>query len=312
MTLLDKSVLLESLTVSQGSLEKDLDTLKLELDKILASSTKGRGVVISGESGSGKTTLLKKFIEQIRNEVSESKAFEIVYMETPSNPVGKDLFETMLEAAGSPFDSIEKLSRLKERQQQREIETLIKNRNIRVWVLDEFQQATEKWGDKKIRQTADFLKLILNNFPILLIFAGTDKVRRLLENEQFDSRATPIEKRPVTISNISAWTEYLDYLATLQEYAKIEGIKWDDPKIALSIFYDSRGDLRKITDILQTALLLAHRSGDSKLFKKHFIEAWKPRYRHSENEEVYFKSNTFEQPLEKLMDALRINYDVDA
>jgi GTPase SAR1 family protein len=311
MNFIEKSKELETLVVSQGSITQDLKLLEVELIKTLSSLKKGYGVVISGDSGSGKTTLLNKFIEQTKEYIAENNLdVSIVYMETPSNPVGKDLFEAMIEAAGSPGSDTGAVNKLKERKQQLEIMKLIQSKNIRIWIFDEFQQATEKWGDKKVRQTADFLKSLTNSLPILLVFAGTEKVKKLLDNEQFNSRSSLIEKEKMHVDNLKNYNLYLDYLSTLQAHMGIGGIDWSSPEIALPIFYDSRGDMRRISDILQTTLSYSDSVGAKKLTKKCFSAAWKQRYFATLNVSLPFKGNTFGQPIQKLTDALDINYEI--
>lgn len=308
---LQKSSELESLVVSQGSITDDLKTLEIELLKTLSSTNKGYGVVISGDSGSGKTTLLNKFIEKTNDYIVSNKLdASLVYMETPNNPVGKDLFEAMIEAAGSPCADTGTLHSLKERKQQQEIKKLIENKHIRIWIFDEFQQATEKWGEKKVRQTADFLKYLTNNLPILLVFAGTEKVKKLLDNEQFNSRSSLIEKEKMHVDNAKNYNLYLDYLSTLQSHLNIDGVDWDSPEIALPIFYDSRGDMRRITDILQTTFTFAEREGLKKITKSCFINAWKQRLVLKDNDKLPFRGNTFKQPITKITDALKINYEI--
>jgi GTPase SAR1 family protein len=309
MNFIEKSKELEALVVSQGSITQDLKLLEIELIKTLSSANKGYGVVISGDSGSGKTTLLDKFVAQTKAYIAENNLdVSIVEMETPSNPVGKDLFEAMIEAAGSPGSDA--VNTLKERKQQLEIMKLIQSKNIRIWIFDEFQQATEKWGEKKVRQTADFLKSMTNSLPILLVFAGTEKVKKLLDNEQFNSRSSLIEKEKMHVDNLKNYNLYLDYLSTLQAHLGIGGIDWSLPEIALPIFYDSRGDLRRISDILQTTLSYSDSVGAKKLTKKCFSAAWKQRYFATLNVSLPFKGNTFGQPIQKLTDALDINYEI--
>lgn len=311
--LLKKASEMDDVVVSQGSLIKDLDMLDTELRKVLNSKKKGCGVVISGEAGSGKTTLLRKFVEmaeELLSELCQSPA-SIVDMETPDKPIGKDLFEAMLDAAGTPYDDLTALSKLKESHQKREIKRLIESKNIRVWIFDEFQHAVKTWGDKTAEASANFLKLIINNFPVLIIFAGTDEVKSVATKGQYDSRAKFIEKQRMHIDSATAYQRYLDYLATLQTHNEIDGIAWDSPEIALPVFYESRGDLRKITDTFQTALVHADKNNARKLAKKHFEESWTSRYQPQQGEDVLFKTNTFKQPLEKLLNALKIDYDIE-
>lgn len=308
---IEKSKELETLVVSQGSIVENLMLLEVELIKTLSSVKKGHSIVICGDAGSGKTTLLDKFIEQTEEYIASNNLdVSIVHMDTPTNPVGKDLFEAMIEAAGSPGSDSDAMSRLKERKQQIEIKKLIQSKNIRIWIFDEFQQATEKWGDQKVRQSADFLKSLTNSLPILLVFAGTEKVKKIADNGQFDSRSSLIAKERIHVDNLKNYKLYLDYLSTLQEHLGVGGVDWHSPEIALPIFYDSKGDLRRITDILQTTLIYSSIAGAKKITKKCFSAAWKQRNIADLNKSLPFKGNTFEQPIQKLTDALDINYDI--
>ena len=311
--LLKKANVLENLVVSQGSLTKDLDMLDTEVRKALNSNKKGYGVVVSGYAGSGKTTLLDKFIENAEKLIDEGghRPATIVSMETPPVPQGKDLFEAMLFAAGTPYEDFATLSKIKASHQKYEIQRLIKSKNIRVWVFDEFQHAAKRWGSEKAEDNANFLKSIINSSPVLIVFAGTHEVKRVAIKGQYDSRTKFIEKQRININSARAYQAYLDYLATLQSYTGVPGIEWDAPEIALPTFYESRGDLRKITDTFVTALTHADKLNGNKLQKKHFEESWTKRYFPAQGETIYFRGNTFKQPVVKLVDALGIDYDVE-
>jgi DNA polymerase III delta prime subunit len=311
-SLSNQLTLLEELVVEQGSLIKDLATLQLELRKTLYSKNTGYAVIIKGDAGTGKTTLVKKFKENAEQHLVDMKeTADIVYLETPANPVGKDLYVALLEALGTPCKSMKKIESLTEREQKREIIEIIKNRNIRVLILDEFQHATEKLGDKKMRITSDFLKAIINTFPILLIFAGTEKVRRLLDNEQFESRTSIINKQAININCKKQYVEYANYLLTIQSHLELKDIELNTHNYALPIFYESRGDLRVITDIIQTALMEADTKESSSLRRRHFVDSWKPRFRPQTGAKVPFRGNPWRKYTEQLMNALDINYDIN-
>lgn len=309
---------LKNLVVEQGSLTKDLDMLQLELRKTLLSDSSGYAVVISGDAGTGKTTLVQKFKQKTEEYLSsESQNAEVVYLETPENPVGKDLYVALLSVLGTPANDIAEIRRLTEFEQKREIMAIIKNKNIRVLILDEFQHATEKLGDKKMRITSDFLKSVINKLPVLLVFAGTSEVTRLLDNEQFESRASLLTKKPITINSKKAYNRYADYLFSIDEHLQLKSLTSDNsindldsPLIALPIYYESRGDLRVINDIIVTALTFADMKGSKSLRRSHFVDSWKARYRPKEGSKVTFKGNPWDKSVEQLTKALDIQYDV--
>jgi septin family protein len=275
-SLSNQLTLLEELVVEQGSLIKDLATLQLELRKTLYSKNTGYAVIIKGDAGTGKTTLVKKFKENAEQHLVDMKeTADIVYLETPANPVGKDLYVALLEALGTPCKSMKKIESLTEREQKREIIEIIKT------------------------------------FPILLIFAGTEKVRRLLDNEQFESRTSIINKQAININCKKQYVEYANYLLTIQSHLELKDIELNTHNYALPIFYESRGDLRVITDIIQTALMEADTKESSSLRRRHFVDSWKPRFRPQTGAKVPFRGNPWRKYTEQLMNALDINYDIN-
>lgn len=310
INLLEKLTVLENNVVSQGSIKHDLNILDRELTKVLYSKS-GRGVVISGESGSGKTTLLNKFLEKTKERfVSEGIISEPVCFDTPANTKGKAFYYNFLTTIGTPSLNSQQIASLAEYKQVNEIKTMIVTKNIRVVVMDEFHHVTERMGDMRVKEIADELKLILNNYPILLIFAGTNKVEDLLNNEQFMSRATLISKKYMTIDKRKDFDEFREYLNSLQHYASIDGVNFNDPDIALPIFYETRGDLRQITDILNDVITEAVMKEQTEIFKTDFKSSWKQRFKPEANKRVAFTGNPFNKTIDQLKNALNINYDV--
>jgi hypothetical protein len=314
----EQIAVLQTLVVEQGTLKDDLNTLKIELHKTLLTNNTGCAVVISGNAGSGKTTLVKKFKDQAEAQLSsEGKNPDAIYLETPSSPVGKDLYITMLQALGTPNNNIKQIEGLTERALKREILEIIKNKRLRLLILDEFQHVTEKLGDKKMRLTSDFLKSIINNHSILLVFAGTEDVEKLLDNEQFESRTSVICKKTVEIGSREAYVKYISYLKTLQHFLmddelvlESENEAFCSPKFALPIFYESRGDLRIIRDIIHTALAYADSKGSTSLRRSHFVDSWKQRFRVKPPKTAPFTGNTWKKDIDQLKNALGIEYDI--
>lgn len=308
-TIQEKLRLIEINVVDQGSIKDELEFLKRELTKVLYSSS-GRGVVISGNSGSGKTTLLVKFLDQVKTRFKdEGIVSEPVYFETPATMKGKAFNSAFLNALGTPAYNPSEIDDLLETKQRREIKKIISSKNTRLVVMDEFQHVTERMGDSRVREISDSLKSILNSHSILLIFAGTEKVKGLLKNEQFNSRGRLLSKNYMTIENKKKFQKFRHYLMSLQEHAELSGVPFDDPSIALAIYYETRGDLRQITDIMKEAMLEAASNSRSNILKLHFVKSWRPRFIPGESQKA-LKGNTFNKTIDQLKDALSIRYAV--
>lgn len=299
---------LSSIVIQQGSIEEDLDTLRLKLVDVLCSENEGAAVVVSGDSGSGKTTLLCKFAERSIQYLEENMVEgEIVNFRTPTAPVGKGLYTDLLMSLGAMYTLRSDIESKTEIAQKHQIKELIKNKNIKVLIFDEFQHVTEKMRDSKMRQTADFLKTLITEFQILLVFAGTHKVEAILNNEQFASRAELIEKKLMCIKSKKGFHEFQDYLASLQKHSNFGGLGIENAEYALPIYYQSRGDLRRIKSILTKALLYADMKKSKTLSRRHFVESC--GYVAPEVDRKYFKGNPWKQSTDVLIEALKLRHN---
>lgn len=312
LTMEEYAELLDNVVVVQGSIKSDLETL-MRAFKLQFLSRKGSIATICGEAGAGKTTLIETFVKQAQTYIdSKQKKATIVVMEAPEAPSGNALYRAMLIAAGSPVAHPGKLSKLKKDELAHEIKSIIKNKNIVLWIIDEGQHIAENLGDKIVRQAADALKSNTNKYPTLLVFVGLKSVLVLLDsNEQLESRGLILPKEKMHINSKKAYHSYLDYLATLQAQTGIPGIALDLPEIALPIFYDSRGDLRVITEIIQTALMCAFENNAMALEKCHFEESWSNRLLVNMRGKKAIKGNTFKANLTRLIGALDIDYEIE-
>lgn len=300
---------LKTAIVQQGSIASDLEFLKRELEGVLASDVgEGKGVFIAGPSGSGKTTLLSRFYQDVVKMKNCGATFS---MTMPASPTPKDFCIALLRVIGHPYGNEKVLLATKESALKIQIEAQIKSKNIRVLIIDEFQQLTEKLGEKTMRSTADMLKNWISDFPLLMVFAGTNSIEQMLDsNEQMESRSELLSKRQMTLHCKSDYIDYVTFLHGLNEVAGFTKVKLYTPKIALCLFLASGGDLRKIRQAIIKAISEAMASDDKYVTETHFKVTWRSAAR-TFKDLRRLKGNPFNKRCGELEELLNISYDLN-
>lgn len=298
----------KNVIVQQGTILEDLKMLKRMSTIVLASDEgEGNAVVITGASGSGKTTLLNRFYQEVIALKHDSASF---MMDMPASPTPKDFCIALLRVIGHPYGSDKALIDAKESALKHQIEVQIKTKNIRVLIIDEFQQLTERLGEKTMRSTADMLKNWLSNFPVLMIFAGTESITSLLNsNEQISSRATVIKKWAMTIGCKSDYVDYVIFLQGLNDAVGFEKIALYSPKFALCLYLATGGDLRRIRNAITHAIAEALAENDEHVLESHFKNTWSDVTQ--EYASTYkIKGNPWNKSCQDLEQLLNIGYDI--
>ncbi|MDO6566267.1 ATP-binding protein [Alteromonas sp. 1_MG-2023] len=289
--------------VTTGTLKEDIQNILNDADDAILTGI-GACAVVSGESGSGKTVLLEKVIERFNAIYQSSKIpSKGVYIRSPSNMKPLDLLRKMLSAFGEPGEV-----RGTEDEMRRRITKQIINKNIKLMVFDEFQQVVEKLGEKSVRQHADYLKELLDEYNLFLVFAGTPRVTEILNaNEQFESRCNRvIHKSLMSVSTPESYSILASYLTTLQSVHKIAGTDLSHPSVVLPIQHATGGDLRRITRTLVKACQHARRDNRDKLSKDDFQASWVPSSTAGKRQVV----NPFRRQLSVLKKDMGVSYDI--
>lgn len=290
-------------TVSTGTLVEDITNILNDAEDTIITQN-GACAVICGESGTGKTVLLEKVVERF-NEMyhSSDTPHKGVYVRSPSNMKPLDLLRKILSAFGEP-------GRIRgtEDEMRHRISQQIKNKNIKLIVFDEFQQVVEKLGEKSVRQQADYLKELLDDYDIFMVFAGTPRVTEILDaNEQFKSRCNRvIHKSLMSVSTPESYSILASYLTTLQSVHKIAGTDLSHASIVLPIQHATNGDLRGITRTLVKACQHARRTNRDKLIKDDFQASWVPSSSAGKKQVV----NPFRRQLSVLKKDMGVDYEL--
>ncbi|MBB1291606.1 TniB family NTP-binding protein [Pseudoalteromonas sp. SR41-4] len=300
-----KAIMLYEKTVRCADNVKELDELLQESEQVLTLGV-GNCCVIAGDSGSGKTTLVKAFIKRFNakqvDDANDSTPTKACYIRSPSNMNPLDLFRSILSGMGEPG-----IIHGSEVELRRRIVQQLKNKHYRVLVFDEFQQVVEKVGVKSARQIADYLKELVDEFGLFLIFAGTSNVLNLLKiNEQFASRGSLIiEKKLLSLSTKGDYTTFVNYLLSLNTVLQFTQVDFTKPEINLPIFAITKGDLRQLSILIRKAIFKAESENRDQVLKKDFVDV-SSTVRVNQRR----KSNPFSKNVKALKIDLGVKYEV--
>src|SRR6266700_7028150 len=154
-------------------------------------------LAILGHTGAGKTTLIDAWLEKapLRTTVtSEGTIIPYLYVLVPSNPKKKGAVAAFLRALHDPNPS-----RGTEWDMISRVHRLIKQCQVHVIFVDEFQHLRDKDTQKVVHAIADFLKDIINQAHVPMILTGKlgEAESILLANSQLDRRfGTPVVLQP--------------------------------------------------------------------------------------------------------------------
>ncbi|GAC27861.1 TniB family NTP-binding protein [Brumicola pallidula] len=318
--------------LTYDSIKADFDALMDDSENVLLTAT-GKCAIIAGDTGTGKTMMATKFVDRYNElSVDKQRGFKSIeahgkmtpcarFVNAPSNMNRLDLLRNILAALGEPG-----IPSGSEKEMRQRVDTQIRNENVKVLVFDEFQQVLEKVSNKSARHIADFLKNLMDEHGIFMIFCGTERTTEILEhNEQFASRCTRvILKRHFSLANKTNYAVFRGFLYTMQMRHEISGIRLADPENALAIYAATNGDLRKISWLLLNACKHACSTNSSSIRKIDFSETYVPptnpklkstKYKNGNVTVVKIDkhlqlSNPFKTNLKSLKEALGVKYEV--
>ncbi|OOW83415.1 hypothetical protein Xvtw_16480 [Xanthomonas campestris pv. vitiswoodrowii] len=146
---------------------------------------------IIGDTRTGKSTLLEDFIGQYeRRSTRDGNRQVVVYAKVPDKGTVKGLLERLLRALGDPY-----WHRGSETNQTHRLLTLLEQVGCRMIILDEFQHLADKGQQKRLRSTADWLKMLVDSKKWALVAAGLPESASVIQSnrqlrERFDAPIT--------------------------------------------------------------------------------------------------------------------------
>lgn len=217
-----------------------------------------RCLLLTGPSGSGKTALLHRWSAAFpKVEESLKTVCPVLYIEVPPNCSPKALAEHMLRGLGVPEAFVAKGTEVSLTQR---VKHHLREQEVRMVILDEFQHFINSENDRIIYKAADFVKGLLNAAICPFVLAGTPEAAAVYkENVQLMRRSFGRYSLKPFDWNCQRDCDY--FRLVLDEYDKKlpfgKKSKLADMATALRIHYFSRGLLGRAVDLLVAATIHA-------------------------------------------------------
>lgn len=134
--------------------------------------SEGAGMLLLGPSGVGKTKIIETYIKRYMNAYQELETPNlskkpILSIRVPATPTVKGLIEKLLSAADHPAPTSSTVSKLEKR-----LSTLIKNQEVSLIILDEFQHMLRSQAQKSTRATLNFIKVLMDEHKLAVVMSG--------------------------------------------------------------------------------------------------------------------------------------------
>ncbi|MFD2613197.1 TniB family NTP-binding protein [Paenibacillus gansuensis] len=231
------------------------------------------GAAILGDTGAGKSTLFKTYEERyartkkikiLGGHKVECDIVPILRVELDSNSRPANVASKLLQQLGDPL-----YDRGTEKQLTARVKNHIKDAEVELLIIDEIQHLIDTETQRVIRKAADWLKQLLNDINIPIIFGGIkeDAKRIFASNRQLDERF-PYKPSFVgfNYSTVDQIKEFRVFLKSMdKELPLAERSHLYDPLLAKKIFYATLGIPRTLYHLLHHSLISALRSGKDKL-----------------------------------------------
>lgn len=220
------------------------------------------GLMITGFTGSGKSTVKELYAHQNeRRETETGTMVPVLTVDTPSNPTVRSLVSAMLDAMGDPIShrgsTEEKTVRLYK---------LIKNCNVELLIIDEFQHFVDRGKINEAKIVTDWLKNVINTAKIPVVIMGLPRSQSVLENNEqlrrrFSSHFSmdPFENTP------ESFIEFTRVLGIIHQDLPINSVRFHEPDIAHRFLVGTYGLIDFVAKIVDGAIEYAAHRGLSKI-----------------------------------------------
>ncbi|MCM3412664.1 TniB family NTP-binding protein [Metabacillus litoralis] len=212
---------------------------------------------VTGPSGSGKSTVFETYIKMYgKNSYSVTRTKKPILSATVPSPVRLSTFtEALLDKLGDPFPTNgtvgNKIYRLQE---------LIKDCEVELILLDEFQHFIKTDKPKDSAVVADNFKSLINETKVSVVFFGLDGAEDVfIANEQLGRRATIKEElHPFSYKDQASTNEFRALLKQVDSklpFVNLAGL--GTPDFADKIMLATDGIMNSIMKLVKEAALFA-------------------------------------------------------
>ncbi|TNJ63773.1 hypothetical protein FE784_23935 [Paenibacillus hemerocallicola] len=237
-----------------------------------------KGAAILGDTGAGKSTLFRIYesrypkvtkVKTLNYQKIEYDTVPVLRVELDSNSKPQNVASKLLQKLGDPF-----YNKGTEKQLTSRVKEYIKDAEVELLIIDELQHLIDTDTQRVIRKAADWLKQLLNDLNLPIIFGGIreDAKRIFASNKQLDERfpyklafygfkyQTEEQKK-----EFRGFLKSLDYQLPFADESNIY-----DPYLSEKIYYVTLGIPRTLNHLLHHSVKTALKAGKNKLDERDF------------------------------------------
>lgn len=236
------------------------------------------GFAILGKSFAGKTHSIEEYCRLHASSNGDNRP--VVKITLGHNTSPKALLQDILKELGDGFYNKGTLSDLRDRAC-----AFLREAGTELLLIDEFNNLTNFARDHTIWNVSEMLKTFLDRKVCHIAFVGTEDSRKIYaQNVQLTNRLVP----PVIISELKlgdrAQEAYFALICTMLDHEMLArglldetaGLGEDELRVPLQSA--TCGLIGNLKNLVEEALLTAHRSGDRLLRPEYLWHAYETRY----------------------------------
>jgi hypothetical protein len=279
MSRLERYRLTEKIFIEYPRLKKLMNRIEhcLWYSKIAAEP---ECMFIGGPTGAGKTTLQDHYLEKYPRVIQDEGAIvPILCARVPNKATDKNLVTELLIEIGDPI--AEKGSAYN---QTTRLRTLIKNCEVQLIILDEFQHFVDKDSQKVLKTVSDWLKNLIDQTKKPIILIGMPYAVQILDavgNEQLQRRfATRESLHPFGWGTIDEIDDFRAFLKAVDNQLPLmERSQLADPMTALRFYCATNGVVGNVMKLIRRATEFALEESLERLTLHILAQAYDDRLR---------------------------------
>jgi hypothetical protein len=216
-------------------------------------------MLLVGRTNNGKTQILRRFQElhpASDNVGGEAISVPVLFVQTPSTPDERRLYETILDTLFAKYSYTDKPSKL-----YKNVKDMLEQVGVRLLIMDEIHNVVSGTLAQQ-RKFLTQLKCLCNETRISIVAAGTeDAVRALQTEDQLSNRFIPV--------TLPRWGMDADFRRMLASWEQLLPLRHPsalaEKKLAHEIWTQSEGTIGEVTLLLKTATKYAIREKIEKI-----------------------------------------------
>lgn len=286
MTKLERCALAERIFIIYPRLKRLMDKMEhcLHYSKIAAEP---ECMFIGGPTGAGKTTLQNYFLQKYPRTFNEDGVIApVLCARVPNKATDKNLVTELLTRLGDP-----EAAKGSAYNQTARLRTFMKECEVSLVILDEFQHFVDKDSKKVLKTVSDWLKNLIDQAEKPMILIGMPYADQILDatgNEQLQRRFAVRERLdPFGWLTDEHQKEFRAFLKVVDNQLPLmETSHLADPITAFRFYCATNGVIGKVMKIVRRATELAIEYDEERLTQEILAEAYDDRLRANHPERV--------------------------